>query len=276
MKIIKQFKGNSGCRVELCEDEGQRYVRKTSHEDAYNRRLSEQMRRLDRISELGNIAAPRVLSVGHDTGGNFFYTMEYVSGVSLAEYLLSASIVDALAVFTTLLGWIDTNKRAASRTGAFWIDDVAGAKTRDLFRADASLAGDMRSLPWFSHNQLPVSFYHGDLTFENIIVRDGGELVLIDPLESYMPNFFADVTKICTELFCFWSRLNSGVEINVGVYSVLRDALLNSSVYEQYGSCMETLVAIDMLRTVPYLRKHDPGKVDDVREAVRCLVSRRR
>lgn len=114
-------------------------------------------------------------------------------------------------------------------------------------------------LPAVLPKEFQVTFYHGDLTFENIIVDSFGEPCLIDPLDSYMPNYFADITKLCVELWGFWSFIFRDDIPNAGVYYALRNELLNSSLWSVYYPYMKVLVGIDLLRTLPYLHA-DPDK----------------
>ena len=84
--------GHSGCQIFLIEeDDGSVYVRKISKDKEYNSRLKIQSEKQASFSG-DPIKAPKVLSTGYTDEGLYYFDMEYIQGVTLAEYIKTMEI----------------------------------------------------------------------------------------------------------------------------------------------------------------------------------------
>lgn len=84
--------GHSGCQIYLIEDDdGKTFVRKISKDEDYNERLKAQSEK--QASFKGEpVKAPVVLKQGYTEEGLYFFDMEYVQGITLAEYIKTMEI----------------------------------------------------------------------------------------------------------------------------------------------------------------------------------------
>ena len=85
MKQIKQLSGHSGCGLLLYEGGDGFFVRKISQKASYDFRLRKQFIKQQRFSS-ENFATPAILSYGRENG-HFYFDMQFIRGVTLAEYM---------------------------------------------------------------------------------------------------------------------------------------------------------------------------------------------
>ena len=84
--------GHSGCKILLIEDDdGHIFVRKISKDKEYNDRLKRQCEKQAAFGG-GKIKVPTVYNSGLSEDGLFYFDMEYVQGMTLAEYVKTMEI----------------------------------------------------------------------------------------------------------------------------------------------------------------------------------------
>ena len=97
---IQDFSGHSGCRVMLCRDGNQPFIRKQSASPAYNERLKKQWMK-QKLFSAEDVKTPQVLGVGFEND-LFYFDMEYVDARTLAEYVDRLELDDILAFLDLL------------------------------------------------------------------------------------------------------------------------------------------------------------------------------
>ena len=96
--------GHSGCGIFLYENEdGTSFVRKVSKDLDYNERLKAQYEKQHAFVG-GSIRAPKVLGQGYNEAGLFYFDMEYIRGVTLAEYIKSIEIGKVRSIVDMMVG----------------------------------------------------------------------------------------------------------------------------------------------------------------------------
>ena len=89
---ITDLGGHSGCKILLCEkNNNEIFVRKISSDKNYNKRLAVQAKKQATYSN-PNIKVPKVLQTGYTDDGLFYFDMEYVQGITMAEYIKTIEI----------------------------------------------------------------------------------------------------------------------------------------------------------------------------------------
>ena len=106
------------------------------------------------------------------------YKIEYVSGYSATQI---TSVQDLQRLVNLIEHW---RKQPASNT-ASWQSYLL--RLEDHVRVSNSPEMEA-AFELVSHYELPSSFSHSDLTLENVLVRNNGEMVLIDP--NFAPGLF--------------------------------------------------------------------------------------
>lgn len=107
--IQTYLSGHSGCNVVLCEDENHVYVRKMSSGKDYNNRLKEQAHKQE-IFQSRFIKTPKVLGSGETEEGLYYFDMEYVCGITLAEHMRTIEIGKIRGLVDAIMQHIMTNE----------------------------------------------------------------------------------------------------------------------------------------------------------------------
>ena len=100
---ITDLGGHSGCKVLLCETEDNIvFVRKISSDTEYNNRLKVQAAKQETFQS-ETIKVPAVLNQGYTDEGLFYFDMEYVQGITMAEYMKSIEIGKVRGLIETVV-----------------------------------------------------------------------------------------------------------------------------------------------------------------------------
>ena len=249
--------GHSGCQIFLMEDDdGKNYVRKISKDKAYNYRLKSQSEKQEAFSG-DPIRTPKVLNQGYTEEGLYFFDMEYIQGVTLAEYIKTMEIGKVKGLVEALVSSLVPKKQVS-------ISEEQQILARDIFERKLS---DLRTkLPFDNeiinhaldllenHNwsKLTPTQCHGDMTLENIIIKDD-RMYFIDFLDSFYDSWFLDIGTLLQDIQVMWSyRFQKEVSMNTVLrLIVFRDLLLDeirkidpSYIIEIYYSLLQKLIRI--------------------------------
>lgn len=249
--------GHSGCHIFLMEpDDGINFVRKISKDQDYNPRMKAQCEKQAQFKN-GKIKAPKVLSSGMTEEGLFYFDMEYIQGITLAEYIRSMEIgkirglVDAL-VENIDMGCVDVPNQAND----IFLKKLSALNTK-LSGKDAVIDEALALLMAHDWSKFHPSFCHGDMTLENIIVKND-ELYFIDFLDSFYDSYLMDFGTLLQDIQVMWSyRKDQNVDMNLILrLMVFRDLLMDAirekdekMVREVYFALLQKLV-----RILPYTK----------------------
>jgi serine/threonine protein kinase len=215
------LRGHSGCSLELT-DKG--IVRKTSKNKLYNERLYFQIEKQKYFSH-PILQTPRVLETGIKNG-LFYCDMEYIPGVSFQEYCSYTPYDEAKKLFEKLLT----------------TDEATKDCTKEIYEKCLSLSGFpmeiLDEVSWV----IPVGSCHGDLTFENILIKDNN-IYVIDFLDSFVESSLIDQSKLMQDTFCAWSFREKNYTPWHHLY------LLNNLIHDKRNYI---LLLIHLYRILPY------------------------
>lgn len=156
------------------------------------RKIGNIERNLERYRELaGVVPFPKIYDVKGDQ-----IDMEYIHGLDVYSYL-ELNQIDVLTNF--IITTMNTFQKVSIDKD--YIHD---------YNAKLGWVNDDEYLP-FTKDQLierlprvlPQSWYHGDMTLENIICTDTG-FVFIDPLTSEYDSYIFDIAKMRQDTECYW------------------------------------------------------------------------
>lgn len=249
--------GHSGCQIFLIEeDDGSVYVRKISKDKEYNSRLKIQSEKQAFFSG-DPIKAPKVLSTGYTDEGLYYFDMEYIQGVTLAEYIKTMEIGKVKGLVEALVSSLVPQKQVEiSKEQQEKVKNVFDKKIADLHN---KLYGNNKIvdqalclLEKHDWSKLVPSQCHGDMTLENIIVKND-RLYFIDFLDSFYDSWFLDIGTLLQDVQVMWSyRFQNEVSMNTVLrLIVFRDLLLDeirkldaTYTLEIYYSLLQKLVRI--------------------------------
>jgi thiamine kinase-like enzyme len=250
--------GHSGCQIFLIEDDdGQVFVRKISKDKDYNPRLKIQSEKQTAFhSEI--ILAPEVLKNGYTNDGLFFFDMEYIQGITLAEYIKTMEIGKVKGLVESLVrSLVPKNNVEIPSEEKDKVTDIFLNKLQTLREKLSHLNNDIINqsldmLEAHDWSKLAPSQCHGDMTLENIIVKND-KLFFIDFLDSFYDSWFLDIGTLLQDVQVMWSyRFQNNVSMNTVLrLIVFRDLLLDEIrkidadyVVEIYYSLLQKLIRI--------------------------------
>ena len=218
MKIT--VKGNSGCAIEIVQDENGLVLQKMSSEKAYASRLSKQFEKQTSFEPPPNshIKVPRIYEIVK-TANSTTGKMEYVYSKNFINYFETAGFEQIHFFADTIINFLDyeisrsPQKRISSKIFVDKIKAISkNISSTDIASLDLLNRVIKESLAFKSLN-IPIGTCHGDLTLSNILFN-GSDCFLIDFLDSFIESPLMDVVKIRQDTYFGWSQLMSELSID--------------------------------------------------------------
>lgn len=250
--------GHSGCQIHLIEDDdGNVFVRKVSKDDAYNKRLEIQCEKQATFKSRF-IKAPTVYKQGYTEEGLFYFDMEYIQGMTLAEYIKTMEIGKVKGLVESLVfSLVPEEKELVTEEEKQMVTDIFSNKISELKRRLVNRDEPVinKALYFLENHDWSImkpSLCHGDMTLENIIIKNDC-LYYIDFLDSFYDSWFLDVGTLLQDVQVMWSyRFQNEVSMNTVLrLIVFRDLLLDeinkiepSYVIEIYYALLQKLIRI--------------------------------
>lgn len=258
-KFIKALSGYSGCHIHLYENDGKLFVRKLSGSESYNKRLERQIIKQAAFKH-PILRAPQVFDTGY-IDGCFYADMEYIDGKTVAALIRDGEFEAAhkaiYSVFTlfTPVDTMLTDAHDVVQKVASMHDALASFDDQELCQKTLALISNHT---WETH---PAAC-HGDLTLENMLVKDG-KVYLIDFLDAFHDCLEVDMAKMMQDLCCMWSFRHAKLDQS-GVEFLHDCALYAEGLYKKITNSDESqlraMLQLTLLRIYPYLK-------DDVTKA---------
>lgn len=250
--------GHSGCKILLCEtNDDNVFVRKIASDISYNERLMIQAEKQSKFTS-NTLKAPAVLGHGETEGGLFYFDMEYISGITLAEYMNSIEVGKVRNIVRAIVKDIVSLSNNSLCTNEKIFYDKIRSLEEILEQYDNPVIKEaLAILKNHSWARFATSRCHGDLTLENIIVKDN-ELYLIDFLDSFYDNWILDVGTLMQDVQTLWSyRYENEININTLIRLVVfRDILMDTvcEISKEYWSEVHYALLLKLIRVYPYVK----------------------
>lgn len=250
--------GHSGCQIYLIEDDdGKTFVRKISKDEDYNERLKAQSEKQAYFNG-ESVKAPAVLNQGYTEEGLYFFDMEYVQGITLAEYIKTMEIGKVKGLVESLVSSIIPKRsitsipECKSDVAQIFAKKLSGLKKTLSVQNNPVIDQSLALLEAHDWSKLTYSPCHGDMTLENIIVKND-KIYFIDFLDSFYDSWFLDIGTLLQDVQVMWSyRFLETVSMNTVLrLIVFRDLLIDeikkvnpAYVIEIYYSLLQKLIRI--------------------------------
>lgn len=256
--------GHSGCQIILMENnDGFVFVRKISKDIVYNQRLEKQCEKQAAFVREGDIKAPAIYNSGINEDGLFFFDMEYIQGITLAEKLKSYEIGKIRGIVEILVKNLIPAERKIEtpeekeRTRNIFSTKI-GELNSKLTKYDNDVVNQaLELLKSYDWTKFTPSQCHGDMTLENIIVKNDS-LYFIDFLDSFYDSWLLDIGTLLQDVQVLWSyRFSKNVSMNTVLrLIVFRDILMDeieklnpSYIIDVYYALLQKLI-----RIFPYIK----------------------
>ncbi len=267
-RTVRPLRGMSGAEVLLwTKDDRHWFVRKVAREPAGNARLQRQMTKQHAFASLlGEIArTPSILNTG-EIDGRFYFDMEFVRGSDGVSHLRRASYAEVTAFADRFCAYVDAVAgQPPDRDHGGTLFDALYDKLCEVERKTHAI-GDATLVQLFLALErtrrlgitLRPTLCHGDLTLENLIVDDTGNLWLLDLLDAPFEHWWQDVTKISQDLEGGWFLLRQApISQCVLEYLSRRLKATATSRDPSYSLVHNLLLACTFVRILPYVRTPD-------------------
>lgn len=255
---ITDLGGHSGCKILLCEEEDNKiYVRKLSSDKSYNDRLKIQADK--QASFKSNVVkAPSVFSTGYTQDGLYYFDMEYIQGITMAEYMQTIEVGKVRSLVESIIRDIVAVNDLESDVDEFiFINKINDLKEKLSKKNNPVINEALELLANHNWARFSKTSCHGDLTLENIIVKDG-QLYLIDFLDSFYDSWIMDISTLLQDVQTLWSyRFQDQININTLIrLIVFRDILLDTVRELSKDDVIEVYYALllKLIRIYPYTK----------------------
>lgn len=255
---IYNLGGHSGCHIYLIEDDdGNVFVRKISKDIEYNERLKLQAEKQAGFCS-DRIQAPAVLNCGSNNEGLYFFDMEYIQGITLAEYIKTIEIGKVRSIVESLVNSIIPSKILVPKlndipnVSQIFSDKLSGLRKKLSPKNNSIINKALDLLEAHDWSRMTYSKCHGDMTLENIIIKND-KIYFIDFLDSFYDSWFLDIGTLLQDVQVMWSyRFQKDVSMNTVLrLIVFRDLLIDEIkkvnpeyVIEIYYALLQKLIRI--------------------------------
>lgn len=255
---VTDLGGHSGCKILLCEeDDNKIYVRKISSDKSYNDRLKIQANK--QASFKNNVVkAPCVFATGYTQEGLFYFDMEYIQGITMAEYMQTIEVGKVRGLVESIIRDIVAVSNAYSEVDeSIFINKIRNLRAKLSSNNNPVINEALDILENHSWKRFSKTTCHGDLTLENIIVKDG-QLYLIDFLDSFYDSWIMDISTLMQDVQTLWSyRFQKEININTLIRLIIfRDILMDTVQKISKKDSIEVYYALllKLIRIYPYTK----------------------
>ena len=250
------------------------FVRKISSDKNYNKRLAVQAKKQATYSN-PNIKVPKVLQTGYTDDGLFYFDMEYVQGITMAEYIKTIEIGKVRSICESIVNNIvSRDSENTDVDESIFTTKIASLKEKLQPQNNPVINDAIELLNKHSWKRFRKTQCHGDLTLENIIVKDN-QLYLIDFLDSFYDCWIMDISTIMQDVQTMWSyRHDEEAEINTKLrLLVFRDILMDTVKRVSPEDYLEVYYALllKLIRIFPYTK--DKETYDFLNDKTKSIIN---
>lgn len=266
------IKGHSGCNIDIIEnDDGQLYVRKSTTDKKYFKRLSLQCDKQSSDCCLSNpIKTPEI----HERLTNedeCYFVMDYIYAKNFIDYFESASLSDIDHFIQSFVNYINNELQHCeikTTDKSVFIDKFNSVKEnckKNLLLNNDRTENILKRCEDIFYNKIdndlliPIGVCHGDLTFSNILFTSNN-YYFIDYLDSFIETPIQDIVKLRQDTKYFWSTLMYTKRYDVIRLNMIFD-YIDTKIdnyfkdNESYVRNYDILQLMNILRILPYVKE---------------------
>jgi len=266
--IVPKIKGNSGCDLNIIEDNKTLRIIKTCKESYLERLRKQYEKQNDEYNYL--IKNKMFIKVPDIKWENESMNMSYIYGKSFIDFFERSDIDDIKNITNEIIAYIENEISRSSIelvNKSILIDKVnstfENAKNNAFYEeSDAELFN--KAIDYLTYTvrgleiELPIGQCHGDLTFSNMIFNNSG-IWIIDFLDSFIETPLQDIVKLRQDTLYKWSTNmveNSYNKVRVNtVFKYIDNKITNYfKCYDWFVSYYNILQYINILRILPYTK----------------------
>jgi hypothetical protein len=258
----------SGARLVVVNDN---VLRKQAVNASHNSRLKLQYDKMRRYRDRGLLAPffiPRVYGGGIDTAtGLYYYEMDLIpEGIPVVQYIKLATrnrFADTLCEYFRRVSKVRNPCEISKFSVAIGLKLEYLSQYCDAWEMGAMHRGFVKRKNIL--DGLPATCCHGDLSFDNMVITDSGDIYVVDLLDPPYSHYFFDVSKLHMELdgeFYLMTHPDvsnhPGNTSGPGKLSELTRAHILMKVLDhidpRYREVSTFLLALNFARVLPYVK----------------------
>jgi len=257
MKKIRLV-GHSGCTLEVQQGDNGLVVVKTATDPAYGERLKKQHQKQKNFKP-GVFLTPLIFDTHQDENGHFGFSMEYISGVTLAEHFGKIPISSIKSIAQKFLSLVPKTHSFDPNAKAVFSAKIKNLKTKLRVIGDKDIAYACGLLQKYEWKHCTSGECHGDMSLENIIWKNG-DLYLIDFLDSFYDSWMMDLAKLLFDIESMWSYRNwNSVDTNLQtrlliLKKILVDTISDLKNGQHLVRSIYHMALLHLLRILPYTK----------------------
>lgn len=243
-----KFNGKSGAKIILLNNN---VVRKISSHRNMNNRLILQCEKQKKFTPYKNILTPKIFSTGYTEDKLFYFDMEFIDGISF--YKLDNK--NKLIKFKEIIDFIKNNLKNSSFLHINHLtimEKLNELETKLVFDKDLiDILNKLKTIISGKNFSIPNGYFHGDLTFENIIFKNE-KIFFIDFLDNIIDSPINDIIKIRQNTRYNWVNKKKITQYDEIIYDTFREYIDNNQTYTFFN-------ILNIIRLLPYIindKKH--------------------
>ncbi len=225
-KIQLNLKGFSGNRIEVLRNQELTFVRKTAKNINEEEKMKNEILKLKKLLEISKksklFKIPNVLNSGINKEKLFFYDLEFIpaesldaslhkfSSIKLKQFAIRlSSVINEISSNTIL------NKNISEEN---FLNNKFHETLKSLEKKELSLKLTKELLENYKikierlkinsdHLSNKITFCHGDMALDNILITRNEEIFLIDPLTNDFENKMWDYAKVLQSSMTHWNLI---------------------------------------------------------------------
>jgi tRNA A-37 threonylcarbamoyl transferase component Bud32 len=265
------IKGHSGCNIDIIEDDDNLFVKKSTVDSKYLKRLELQGKKQQNDECLTDyISSPYVYEV-KKTDDECYILMTYIYANNFIDYFEKASPQDINHFIESFIKYIhnEIDKCKIEKVSKnVFIDKfnsvVKNCEKNELLKGNMRVKSILKDCENVFANlpeeiELPVGICHGDLTFSNILFASN-KFYFIDYLDSFIETPIQDIVKLRQDTKYFWSTMMykkkyDVVRLNIIFNYIDKKISEHFGEFEYYYRNYDRLQLMNILRILPYVKE---------------------
>ena len=265
------IKGHSGCNIDILDIDDKLYVKKSTQDPNYLKRLYLQGNKQNTDEALNeSIINPKIYELVQNDN-EAYILMDYIYAKNFIDYFENASPEDINHFIETFIEYINKELlecEIKSVEKSVFIDKFNSVKknceNNKLTKNNDNVRYILNACEKKFNNlsdrmDLPCNICHGDLTFSNILFTSN-KFYFIDYLDSFIETPIQDIVKLRQDTKYFWSTMMYTKKYDIVRLNMIFSYIDNKideyfSKNEYYEKHYETLQIMNILRILPYVKK---------------------
>jgi thiamine kinase-like enzyme len=203
--------------------------------------------------------------------------MEFINCQALDKYFNVVSMGEIPFLAKALLDGLPIAQSKKNHKAQHIFQDKIGSVAKKITVLSQNAKQAILLLEKYDFSNVPQSICHGDMTLENIILSNQGNIYLIDFLDSFYDSWMMDLAKILQDIDLHWSyrheKMNANLELRLLVAKEeIISRILSMANGKQKLSDIYHILLLNVLRIYPYAK--DSATFDFLEGALRKALKR--